>query len=110
MIKFNVVDRRTYLYEGKWRNPDSDLDTPIFYYFVQPLTLSIEGNQAREVVKPTCVIGIQGEHRFVKGDVITLHNGLTLQVMEQSFTYREGNIKIRHLLKSKVQETQVTLE
>jgi hypothetical protein len=33
-----------------------------------------------------------------------------MQVMEQSFTYREGNIKIRHILKSKVQETAVTLE
>jgi hypothetical protein len=33
-----------------------------------------------------------------------------MQVMEQSLTYREGNIKIRHLLKSKVQETAVTLE
>jgi hypothetical protein len=56
------------------------------------------------------VIGIYGEHHFVKGDVITLHNGLQMQVMEQSLTYREGNIKIRHLLKSKVQETAVTLE
>lgn len=110
MIRFNVVDRRTYLYEGSWRNPENDLDTPIFYYFIQPLTLAIEGNQSREVVKPTCVIGVHGEHRFVKGDVIKLHDGLELQVMEQSFTYREGNIKIRHLLKSKVLETAVTLE
>ena len=110
MIKFNVVDRRTYLYEGKWRNPNEDLDTPIFYYFKQPLTLAIEQNQARENVAPTCVVGIFGEHHFVKGDVITLHNGLTMQVMEQSFTYREGNIKVRHLLKSKVLETAVTLE
>jgi hypothetical protein len=110
MIKFNVVDRRTYLYEGKWRNPDDDVDTPIFYYFIQPLTLAIEQNQAREIVSPTCVIGIFGEHHFVKGDVITLHNGLTMQVTEQSFTYREGNIKVRHLLKSKVLETAVTLE
>lgn len=110
MIKFNVVDRRTYLYEGKWRNPDDDVDTPIFYYFIQPLTLAVEQNQAREIVSPTCVIGIFGEHHFVKGDVITLHNGLTMQVTEQSFTYREGNIKVRHLLKSKVLETAVTLE
>lgn len=110
MIKFNVVDRRTYLYEGKWRNPDEDLDTPIFYYFIQPLTLAIEQNQSREIVSPTCVIGIFGEHHFVKGDKITLHNGLIMQVTEQSFTYREGNIKVRHLLKSKVLETAVTLE
>jgi hypothetical protein len=110
MIKFNVVDRRTYIHEGHWRNPENDLDTPIFYYYIQPLTLAISGNQSREVVKPTCVIGIHGEHHFVKGDVITLHDGLQLQVTEQSFTYREGNIKIRHLLKSKVLETAVTLE
>lgn len=110
MIKFNVVDRRTYLYEGKWKSPSEDLDTPIFYYFIQPLTLAIEQNQAREIVAPTCVIGVFGEHHFVKGDVITLHNGLTMQVMEQSFTYREGNIKVRHLLKSQVLETAVTLE
>ncbi len=80
------------------------------YYFTQPLTLAIEGNQAREVVKPTCVIAVQGEHYFVKGDNITLHNGLIMQVMEQTLIYREGNIKVRHLLKSKVQETQVVLE
>ena len=110
MIKFNVVDRRQYLYEGKWRNPNDDVDTPIFYYFTQPLTLAIEGNQGREIVRPTCVIAIQGEHHFVKGDNITLHNGLVMQVMEQTLIYREGNIRVRHLLKSKVQETQVTLE
>jgi hypothetical protein len=62
------------------------------------------------VVKPTCVLGIYGEHHFVKGDVISLHNGLQMQVMEQTLIYREGNIKIRHILKSKVQETRVTLE
>jgi hypothetical protein len=33
-----------------------------------------------------------------------------MQVMEQTLIYREGNIKVRHLLKSKVQETRVTLE
>lgn len=110
MIKFSVVDRRVYLYNGVWQSPTEDLKTPIFYYFVQTLTLAIENNQSREVVKPTCVIGIYGEHHFVKGDVISLHNGLQLQVMEQTLIYREGNIKVRHLLKSKVQETQVTLE
>ena len=110
MIKFNVVDRRVYLYDGVWTSPTEDLKTPIFYYFVQPLTLAIENNQRREVVKPTCVIGIYGEHHFVKGDVISLHNGLQMQVMEQTLIYREGNIKIRHILKSKVQETRVTLE
>jgi hypothetical protein len=62
------------------------------------------------MVKPTCVLGIYGEHHFVKGDVISLHNGLQMQVMEQTLIYREGNIKIRHILKSKVQETRVTLE
>jgi hypothetical protein len=110
MIKFNVVDRRTYLYEGKWRNPINDLETKIFYYYIQPLTMAIEMRQGREMVKPTAVIGVFGEHHFVKGDIITLHNGLELQVNEQSFTYREGNIKIRHLLKSQVLETAVTLE
>jgi hypothetical protein len=48
MIKFNVVDRRVYLYEGVWTSPTEDLKTPIFYYFVQPLTLAIENNQRRE--------------------------------------------------------------
>lgn len=110
MIKFNVVDRRTYLYEGKWRNPNEDVDTPIFYYYLQPLTMSIETRQGRESVKPVATIGVYGEHHFVKGDKITLHDGLELQVVEQTFIYREGNIKIRNLLKSRVQETQVILE
>jgi hypothetical protein len=62
------------------------------------------------MVRPTCVIGIWGEHHFVKGDVITLHDGLQLQVVNQTFEYKQHNIKIRHLMKPYVVETQVTLE
>jgi hypothetical protein len=72
--------------------------------------LPLRITNVERVVKPTCVLGIYGEHHFVKGDVISLHNGLQMQVMEQTLIYREGNIKIRHILKSKVQETRVTLE
>jgi hypothetical protein len=110
MIKFNVVDRRTYIHKGSWTNPNQDLTTPIFYYFIQPLTMALQMRQGREVIKPTATIGVYGEHHFVKGDVITLHDGMQLQVVEQSFIYREGNIKVRHMLKSRVQETSVVLE
>lgn len=110
MIKFNVVDRRTFLYEGTWQSPSNDQTEKIFYYYVQPLTLAMTNEFAKQAIKPTCVIGVYGEHKFVKGDVITLHDGLTLQVTEQTFVYRQGNIAVRHLLKSKVQETQVVLE
>jgi hypothetical protein len=110
MIKFNVIDRRTYLYEGSWQSPTNDLTEKIFYYYLQPLTLALTNEFAKQAVKPTCVIGVHGEHKFVKGDVITLHDGLTLQVTEQTFVYRTGNIAVRHMLKSKVQETQVVLE
>ena len=110
MIKFNVVDRRTFLYEGTWQSPSNDQVEKIFYYYVQPLTLAMTNEFAKQAIKPTCVIGVHGEHHFVKGDVITLHDGLELQVTEQTFVYRQGNIAIRHLLKSKVQETQVVLE
>lgn len=110
MIKFNVVDKRVYIHEGKWQSPDNDNVERIFYYFIQPLTMTLESEFNRQAIKPTCVIGIWGEHNFVKGDVITLHDGLTLQVTNQTFVYKQGNIKIRHLMKSYVQETQVTLE
>jgi len=110
MIKFNVVDRRIYLFEGKWQNPDNDNVERIFYYFLQPLTMAVESEFNRQMIRPTCVIGIWGEHHFVKGDKITLHDGLQLQVTEQVFNYKSGNIKVRHLMKSYVQETQVTLQ
>jgi hypothetical protein len=110
MIKFNVIDRRTYLYKGSWRNPNQDLDTPIFYYYIQPLTMALQMRQGREVIKPTATIGVYGEHRFIKGDVITLHDGMKLQVVEQTLTYYEGNIKVRHMLKPRVLETSVILE
>jgi hypothetical protein len=35
---------------------------------------------------------------------------MILQVRNQTFTYREGNIRIRHMLKPFVQETAVELE
>lgn len=110
MIKFNVVDRRTYLYEGEWQSPNNDHKEKIFYYYVQPLTLALTNEFAKQAVKPTAVIGVFGEHHFVKGDVITLHDGLQLQVTEQTFIYRTGNLAVRHLMKSKVLETQVVLE
>lgn len=110
MIKVNVIDRRIYLYEGEWQSPNDDHREKIFYYYVQPLTLAITNEFNKQKVKPTCVIGIYGEHKFVKGDVITLHDGLKLQVFEQTLIYRETNLKVRHLLKSQVEETQVTLE
>lgn len=109
MIKFNVVDRRVYLHEGTWQSPDNDNKEKIFYYFIQPLTMAVESEFNRQMVRPTCVIGIWGEHHFVKGDVITLHDGLTLQVEAQTYIYKQGNLKVRHLMKSYVLETQVTL-
>jgi hypothetical protein len=110
MMKFAIVDRRIYLYEGKWRNPSNDMDEPIYYYYLQPLTMAIGTDFGKQTVRPTALIGVWGEHHFVKGDLITLHDGMQLQVTEQTFVYREGNIKVRHLLKSKVQETQVQLQ
>lgn len=110
MIKFNVIDRRVYLYEGEWKSPNEDHSEKIYYYYLQPLTLRLTNEFSKQRVKPSCVIGVYGEHKFVKGDVITLHDGMELQVVEQTFIYREGNIAIRHLLKSHVEETQVTLE
>jgi hypothetical protein len=110
MMKFNVVDRRTYLYEATWRNPQNDVEEKLFYYYINPLTLTVEYNNGREMVIPIATIGIYGEHNFVVGDKITLNNGMTLQVRNQTFTYREGNIRVRHMLKPYVQETAVELE
>ena len=110
MMKFNLIDRRSYLYEGLWQSPNSDLQEKLFYYFIQPFTMTMELRQGREIIKPTCVLGIYGEHHFVKGDVITLHNGSQLKVVNQTFTYKEGNIKVRSMLKSFVLETAVELE
>lgn len=110
MMKFNVVDRRTYLYEATWKNPENDLDEKLFFYYINPLTLSVEFLNGREKVVPIATIGVYGEHHFVVGDKITLNNGMVLQVRNQTFTYREGNIRIRHLLKSYIQETAVELE
>jgi hypothetical protein len=50
------------------------------------------------------------KHHFVVGDKIKLDNGMILQVRGQTFTYREGNIRVRHLLRPYIQETAVELE
>jgi hypothetical protein len=110
MIRFNVVDRRTYLYEATWVNPQTEVEEKLFFYYINPLSLSVEYVNGREKVMPTTTIGIYGEHHFVVGDKITLNNGLVLQVRNQTLTYREGNIRIRHMLKPIVQETAVELE
>jgi hypothetical protein len=111
MAKFNnVVDRKKYLHKGMWQNPDQDVAHNFYYYFVQPLTMSITNEFNRQMVKPTSVIGIFGKHPFVKGDKLTLENGMVLQITEITFQYFENNIVSRDHLLPKIEEMVVVLE
>lgn len=111
MAKFNnVIDRKKYLYRGYWKNPDEDVEHVFYFYYVQPLTLTITNEFGKQVVKPTSVIGIHGKHPFVKGDKLTLDNGMVLQVYEITFQYFENNIVSRDHLIPKVEEMVVVLQ
>lgn len=109
MNLLNIVDRKTYPHKGTWRNPDQDVDYVFFYYFINPMSLQVQTQYGRETVKPTAVIGVAGNHPFVKGDVLTLHNGMELQVQNITFNYFDGNIRIRELLLPRVREMVVEL-
>lgn len=110
MIKFNLIDRNIYLYEGSWRNPDEDVSHKFFYYYVQPLTLAVDRTFGKQHIKPTSIIGIAGYHPFVKGDIVKLNDGMELQVGDITIEYFEGNIKIRKHLLPRVKEMVVVLE
>lgn len=104
-----IVDRKTYIYKGTWRNPNQDVDYVFYYYFVQPLTLRVTSQYGKEQVRPSTLIGIFGQHPFVKGDKLTLHDGTTLQIGEITLEYYEGNIRIRNALVPRVREMVVEL-
>lgn len=108
-MKFNTIDRKTYLYKGTWQNPDEDVAHIFFYYYINPLTLKMGSQFGKQMVTPTCIIGVAGKHPFVKGDVLTLHDGTSLQVRDITFEYYEGNIKVRQYLLPRVKEMMVEL-
>lgn len=108
-MKFNTINRAKYEHKATWRNPDEDVDHVIYYYYVNPLTLKVTGQFGKQMVRPTTVIGIAGQHPFVKGDVITLDNGLTLQVGEITLQYYKQNMLIKEHLIPRVEEMVVEL-
>lgn len=110
MARFNnVVDRKKYLHRGSWRKPDEDIDHVFYFYYVNPLTLTVGSTFGKQTVRPTAVIGVWGQHPFVKGDTLTLDNGLQLQVETIQLDYFDRNIVSRDHLIPRVQEMVVTL-
>lgn len=104
-----LVDRRTYTFMGHWKNPQQDLESVVYYFVSQPMTLVNEWRNGREQLVPQLEITICGEFPIVCGDYITLQNNEVKRVEGISLNYFESNIAVRDMLKQRVESMVITL-
>lgn len=104
-----LCDRRIYDKKGKWRNPNEDLDTNIFYFIKEPLTLVSSYQKGREELKETLTITVFGGKPFCKEDYITLDNGVKYRIQQITPNFVEHNILVKDLLKPRIESMDLVL-
>lgn len=104
-----LVDRSVYSFKGKWKSPNQDLATPLFYFISKPETLVLEWKNGREEFTPEIEITICGEHAIIVGDYFTLDSGVRRMVYGVSINYKEHNIAVRDLLKPTIESMVLIL-
>ena len=107
-----ICDRRLYNKKGRWKNPNQDVDEPIFYFEKEPLTLESIYENGREEIKETLTIVVFGARPIIAYDKIVLENGKEYCVSANGVTYNafEPNILVRDMLKPRYTSMVLVLE
>lgn len=104
-----LVDRTVYSFKGKFKNPNNDVYTTVYYFISKPETLVVDYKNGIETFTPELEITIKGEHPILVNDYFTLDNGTKRKVYGVSLNYKEHNIAVRDLLKPVVDSMVLVL-
>lgn len=105
-----LCDRRIYDKKGKWKNPNEDVSDNIFYFIKEAPTLEPVYVNGREELKERLKIIVFGDKKIIKGDIITLANGVNMKVISQTINYVEHNILVVDKLKQRAISMEIYLE
>lgn len=105
-----LCDRRIYDKKGKWHNPNEDVSDNIFYFIKEAPTLEPVYVNGREELKERLKIIVFGDKKIIKGDIITLANGVNMKVISQTINYVEHNILVVDKLKQRAISMEIYLE
>lgn len=106
-----LCDRRLFDKKGKWKSPNNDIEENIYYYEKEPLTLVKDYNNGREEIKESMTIVIFGAKPIVARDLITLENGVKMEVTTPiTYNPAERNILVKDMLKPRYISTEISLE
>ena len=105
-----ICDRRIYDKKGKWKNPQQDEVSTIFYFIKEPLTLVPSYVNGKETFKATITITVFGAKPIAKEDKITLDTGKSYRVQQMVPNYMEQNVLIMDMLKARVGSMDLVLE
>lgn len=104
-----ICDRRVYSFKGKWKNPQNDIESNIFYFIKEPLSLVPSYINGREELKETLTITVFGGKPFAKEDTVTLQDGTTYKIQQMIPNYYECNIAVRDMLKVRIESIDLIL-
>ena len=105
-----LCDRRVYDKKGKWHNPNEDVSDNIFYFIKEAPTLEPVYVNGREELKERLKIIVFGEKPIIKGDMITLANGVKMKVTSTTINYIEHNILVIVRLKQRAESMEISFE
>lgn len=105
-----LCDRRIYAFKGKWKNPQEDVPSNIYYFVKEPLTLVPSYVNGREQYKERIVITVFGNKPFAKEDKVTLQNGVVYKIIQKTPNFYEPNILVRDMLKPRIESIDLVLE
>ena len=104
-----ICDRRIYDKKGKWKDPNQDLESNIFYFVKEPLSLVSSYRNGIEEFKETITITVFGGKPICKEDTITLDTGVKYKVQDITPNYIETNIYVKDLLKPRIESMDLVL-
>ena len=105
-----LCDRRVYDKRGKWKNPNNDVPTNIYYFIKEPKTMIPSYENGREIVKETMTIVVFGGKPIVKDDIIITETKERFRVESITVNYAEHNILVKDMLKPRIESLEITLE
>lgn len=108
-IEFGRLDRSRYPLDGFIMKSTGE-QVPIAYRISREVGVTASFTNNMQQLSYSGQIIVYGDFKFIKNDVIKLHNGALLQVDAWTPVYLHRNIQVRHLLKPKVKEIIVDLK
>lgn len=104
------VDKRIYKFSGKFTSAETDRSELIDYYIVREREMTPVWVNRVQRMKLTITINVYGNHNFIYGDIIELHDGQKCSVVSITLNEKPRNVAVRHLLKPVIESITLGLE